>query len=52
MTQHVQSSLHICTNNVNEIMLDEKTIYNYFDAWLLSGNNIYLPRRMRYHVRK
>lgn len=32
-------------------MLDEKTIYNYIDAGLLSVGNIDLPRKVRYRVR-
>ena len=33
-------------------MLDEKTIYNYIDAGLLTVGNIDLPRKVRYRVRK
>ena len=33
-------------------MLDEKTIYNYIDAGLLSVGNIDLPRKVRYRPRK
>ena len=33
-------------------MLDERTIYNYVDAGLLSVGNIDLPRKVRYKVRK
>ena len=33
-------------------MLDEKTIYNYIDAGLLSVCNSDLPRKVRYRVRK
>ena len=33
-------------------MLDEKTIYNYIDAGLLSVGNIDLPRKVRYRIRK
>ena len=47
-----QSVHHICTNNADEIMLDEKTIYKYIDAALLSVGNIDLPRKVRYRVRK
>lgn len=43
---------HICMTNADEIMLDEKTIYNYIDAGLLSVGNIDLPRKVRYRVRK
>lgn len=45
-------SIHmICVNNSDDIMLDEKTIYNYIDAGLLSVDNIDLPRKVRYRVR-
>ena len=33
-------------------MCDEKSIYNYIDAGLLSVGNIDLPRKVRYRVRK
>lgn len=46
-------SIHqICINNADLIMLDEKTIYNYIDAGLLSARNIDLPRKVRYRTRK
>ena len=47
-----QSIHQICANNADEIMLDERTIYNYIDAGLLSVGNIDLPRKVRYKVRK
>ena len=47
-----QSIHQICVNNADTIMLDEKTIYNYIDAGLLSVGNIDLPRKVRYRVRK
>ena len=47
-----QSIHQICINNADVIMLDEKTIYNYIDAGLLSVGNIDLPRKVRYRVRK
>lgn len=47
-----QSIHHICIENADDIMLDEKTIYNYIDAGLLSVGNIGLPRKERYRVRK
>lgn len=47
-----QSVHQICVNNGDSIMLDEKTIYNYIDAGLLSVGNIDLPRKVRYRVRK
>lgn len=47
-----QSIHQICVNNADTIMLDEKTIYNYIDAGLLTVENIDLPRKVRYRVRK
>lgn len=47
-----QSIHQICVNNADLIMLDEKTIYNYIDAGLLSVRNSDLPRKVRYRVRK
>jgi len=47
-----QSIHQICVTNADIIMLDEKTIYNYIDAGLLSVGNIDLPRKVRYRVRK
>lgn len=47
-----QSIHHICIENADDIMLDEKTIYNYIDAGLLTVNNMDLPRKVRYRVRK
>ena len=47
-----QSIHHICANNADNIMLDERTIYNYIDAGLLSVGNIDLPRKVVYRKRK
>ena len=47
-----QSIHQICVNNADEIMLDERTIYNYVDAGLLSVGSLDLPRKVRYKVRK
>lgn len=47
-----QSIHQICANNADLIMLDQKTIYNYIDAGLLSIGNIDLPRKVRYRIRK
>lgn len=47
-----QSIHHICQNNADQIMYDEKSIYNYIDAGLLSVDNIDLPRKVRYRLRK
>ena len=47
-----QSIHQICANNTDLIMLDERTIYNYIDAGLLSVGNLDLPRKVRYKARK
>lgn len=47
-----QSIHQICVNNADQIMLDEKTIYNYIDAGIFSVGNIDLPRKVRYRSRK
>lgn len=47
-----QSIHHICVEHGDEIMLDEKTIYNYIDAGLFSIGNLDLPRKVRYRIRK
>lgn len=47
-----QSIHQICVNNADEIMLDERTIYNYVDAGLLSVGNIDLLRKVRCKVRR
>lgn len=52
LIQQGQSIHHICQNNADLIMRDEKTIYNYIDAGLLSVGNIDLPRKVRYRIRK
>ena len=48
LIQQGQSIHQICVNNGDEIMLDERTIYNYVDAGLLSVGNMDLPRKVRY----
>ena len=47
-----QSIHHICSNNADDIMLDERTIYNYIDYGLLSVDNLDLPRKVKYRKRK
>ena len=47
-----QSVHQICINNAAEIMVDERTIYNYIDAGILSVGNVDLPRKVRYKKRK
>ena len=43
-----QSIHQICVNNADEIMVDERTIYNYIDSGVLSVGNMDLPRKVRY----
>ncbi len=47
-----QSIRQICVNNADEIMVDERTIYNYIDNGILSVRNLDLPRKVRYKKRK
>ena len=47
-----QSIHHVCATNADTIMLDERTIYNYVEAGLLSIGNMDLPRKVRYRKRK
>lgn len=47
-----QSLHHICSTHGDEIMLDERTLYNYFESNLFSVGNLDLPRKVRYRVRK
>ena len=47
-----QSIHQICVNNADAIMCDERSIYNYVDAGVLSVGNIDLPRKVRYRKRK
>lgn len=46
-------SLHqIYSNNSDEIMCSEKSLYNYIDSGILEVRNIDLPRKVRYRPRK
>ena len=47
-----QSIHQICVNNADEIMVDERSIYNYIDAGILTVGNLDLPRKVRYRKRK
>jgi IS30 family transposase len=47
-----QSIHHIFATHADEIMLSEKTIYNYYDRGVFSTKNIDLPRKVRYRPRK
>ena len=47
-----QSLHHICATHADELMLDERTLYNYFESNLFSAGNLDLPRKVRYKPRK
>jgi IS30 family transposase len=42
----------ICINHMDELMCNERTIYNYINIGILSVKNIDLPRKVRYSIRK
>lgn len=42
-----QSIHHICVNHADEIMLNERSLYNYVDSAILTAKNIDLPRVVR-----
>lgn len=47
-----QSVHHVFSSHASEIMLSEKTIYNYIDMGLLDIVNLDLPRKVRFRPRK
>lgn len=47
-----QSLHHICINHKDEIMFDERTLYNYVDYGIISARNIDMPRVVRMSKRK
>lgn len=47
-----QSLYHICVSHIDEIMVDERTLYNYVDAGLFSAKNLDMPRVVRMGKRK
>jgi len=47
-----QSLHHICLNHQDEIMCDERTLYNYVDLGLFSARNIDMPRKVRMSRRR
>jgi len=47
-----QSLHHICINHADEIMLDERTLYNYVDKGIFTARNIDMPRVVRMGRRK
>ena len=47
-----QSLHHICANHVDEIMLNERSLYNYVDNGIFAARNIDMPRVVRMGKRK
>ncbi len=47
-----QSLHHICANHVDEIMLDERSLYNYVSKGIFTAKNIDMPRVVRMGKRK
>jgi len=47
-----QSLHHICVSKADEIMLHERTLYNYVDKGVFSARNIDMPRVVRMGRRK
>lgn len=47
-----QSPHAIYVNHIDELMCNERTIYNYINNGILSVKNIDLPRKVRYSIRK
>jgi IS30 family transposase len=42
-----QSLHHICVNHADEIMLNERSLYNYVDSGILTAKNLDMPRVVR-----
>jgi IS30 family transposase len=47
-----QSLHHICVSHADEIMLNERTLYNYVDKGFFAARNIDMPRVVRMGKRK
>lgn len=47
-----QSLHHICVSHADEIMINERTLYNYVDKGILTARNIDMPRIVRMGKRK
>ena len=47
-----QSLHHICINHSDEIMWNERTLYNYVDYGIFTAKNIDMPRVIRMNKRK
>jgi IS30 family transposase len=47
-----QSLHHICVNHADEIMLNERSLYNYVDSGVFTARNLDMPRVVRMGRRK
>jgi len=47
-----QSLHHICVNHADEIMFNERSLYNYVDSGIFTAKNIDMPRVVRMGRRK
>ena len=47
-----QSLHNICINHKDELMYDERTLYNYVDYGIFTARNIDMPRKVRMSKRK
>lgn len=47
-----QSLHHICANHADEIMANERTLYNYVDSGIFAARNLDMPRVVRMGKRK
>lgn len=47
-----QSLHHICVNHADEIMLNERSLYNYVDSGIFTARNLDMPRVVRMGRRK
>lgn len=52
LLNHGQSLHHICTNNKSSLMVNERTLYGYVNAGLLTAKNIDMPRTVRMRPRR
>lgn len=47
------NSFHaISVNHASELMISERTLYNYVESGVLDCKNLDLPRKVRYHITK
>ena len=47
-----QSLHHICINHADEIMMNERSLYNYVDNGIFEAKNLDMPRVVRMGIRK